>query len=766
VHDRVLYGKFLMMGRVSGPLGHFLGFRSSRRAIRRAGDEAIRRAGDQARDAKRWNEAATHYAEYLRYNPKDVPIRVQLGNCLKEAGELTKALDAYKTAIELDGEHPDGHLQIGHLFKILGCSVEAAQAYRKSFELSPRDNPAFEELLAIGEVPQVLGSDHVDTQETAVIYLDVTDLIDYLRVNVSLSGIQRVVSKLITNIQALARTTGALVRPVLPDYSGSQVFTVNVSLLEGLISLVTSGRSDRQSIDRLLDSLRASQSLVMLKLGDTLVIPGAFWIYQRYDLLNILRHSGVRVAVFIHDLIQITNPEFVEPAATTVFRRSLVDVLCTASYVLTNSKFVAEDVRRYLATRLNFQIPVIPITLPSELKYEKSGTVNIFQYKELATEDYVLCVGTIEIRKNHMYLIKIWERLIREIQGIVPNLVFVGKWGWEIADLQKYLEGSDYLGGRLYIYNGISDAELTFLYENCLFSIYPSFAEGWGLPVGESLSHGKPCIASNVTSIPEVGGTLCRYFDPFDVEDGYRVVSDVLGNRPALAAWTKQVKSEFFPKTWREFSEEVFRSVQRYGLDRTFDKIGNNCILETGEIATFGNDPLAQLDVKKQRIITARMTRMSGWHGLEPWGCWAARRRATLKVTTRMAPGTDATVYLHLKTPDLDDSADCTIKVNDTATFIEDLGSVPVWYTAPGQVGEHGILDIALISGKGFFHRHNRELYVGILGIAVVPAEDPVARLELLARIVRGGVQPQSKAAERFDEASRCHKASLVGDRL
>ncbi len=476
----LMYGSFLTGSKVrmSSPISRALGFKRSQREVRRA--------GDRARDAKRWSEAATHYAAYLKYNPKDVPIRVQLGNCLKEAGQLTKALDAYKTAIELDGEHADGHLQIGHLFKILGRNMEAAQAYRKSFELTPHDNPAFAELLSIGTVPQVRGSDHVDSQETAIIYMDVTDLIDYLQVNVTLSGIQRVVSNLIANIPKLSGTTGYLVRPVLPDYSGSQVFIVNVSLLEGLISLVTSGRSDRELIDRALDSLRASQSLVMPKAGDTLLIPGAFWIYQRYDLLNILRQSGVRVAVFIHDLIQVTNPEFVEPAATTVFRRSLVDVLCVSSYVLTNSTFVANNVRRYLETRMNFELPVTPVTLATELNQREMDNTDTFhEYKELAKEGYVLCVGTIEIRKNHTYLIEIWERLIRESHGSVPNLVFVGKWGWEIAALRKYLEGSDYLGGRLYIYDAIPDGELAFLYKNCLFTIFPSFAEGWGLPVGE-----------------------------------------------------------------------------------------------------------------------------------------------------------------------------------------------------------------------------------------------------------------------------------------
>jgi hypothetical protein len=125
-----------------------------------------------------------------------------------------------------------------------------------------------------------------------------------------------------------------------------------------------------------------------------------------------------------------------------------------------------------------------------------------------------------------------------------------------------------------------------------------------------------------------------------------------------------------------------------------------------------------------------------------------------------MAPGTDAVVYLHLKTPDHDDSADCTIKVNQMITFIDDLGSVPVWCTAPGRVGEHGIIDIVLLSGKGFFHRHGRELYIGILGIAVAPANDAAARFELLARIVRGGVPPQPEITKYLEGASEALQAN------
>jgi hypothetical protein len=101
-------------------------------------------------------------------------------------------------------------------------------------------------------------------------------------------------------------------------------------------------------------------------------------------------------------------------------------------------------------------------------------------------------------------------------------------------------------------------------------------------------------------------------------------------------------------------------------------------------------------------------------------------------------------IYLHLKTPDEDESADCRVIVNGTSTFIDALGSVPTWWMAPGTIGEDGFVDILIISGKGFFHRFGRELFVGILGIAVVAADDAEGKSRLLESIVRWGV-PVSK---------------------
>src|SRR5262249_50339325 len=120
---------------------------------------------------------------------------------------------------------------------------------------------------------------------------------------------------------------------------------------------------------------------------------------------------------------------------------------------------------------------------------------------------YVLFVSTIEFRKNHRLLVAVWRRLIaRHGADAIPVLLFAGQIGWRVADRLAALKKSETRGGKIVIMAGLSDAALRQAYRACLFTVFPSLSEGWGLPIAESLTEGRLCVASNRTSIPEVGG--------------------------------------------------------------------------------------------------------------------------------------------------------------------------------------------------------------------------------------------------------------------
>ena len=99
------------------------------------------------------------------------------------------------------------------------------------------------------------------------------------------------------------------------------------------------------------------------------------------------------------------------------------------------------------------------------------------------------------------------------------------------------------------------------LYQGCLFTLFPSHYEGWGLPVTESLALGKPCIISNVTSLPEAGGDLARYLDPDDLAGTVRLIRAVISDRPGLAAWEAQVRRDFQPVPWEDSARAILEGI-------------------------------------------------------------------------------------------------------------------------------------------------------------------------------------------------------------
>jgi glycosyltransferase involved in cell wall biosynthesis len=165
---------------------------------------------------------------------------------------------------------------------------------------------------------------------------------------------------------------------------------------------------------------------------------------------------------------------------------------------------------------------------------------------------YVLFVATIEIRKNHRLLVRVWRRLLeRRGADAVPVLIFAGQIGWLVDDLLGDLTESNYLGGKIVLMPGLSDAELCQAYRSCLFTVFPSLCEGWGLPIAESLAHGKFCVASNRAPIPEVVGDFIDYFDPSDDDDALAKIERLL-DPGYLTAREARLRAEYHPRTWAD----------------------------------------------------------------------------------------------------------------------------------------------------------------------------------------------------------------------
>ncbi|MFT8769605.1 MAG: glycosyltransferase family 1 protein [Gluconobacter cerinus] len=295
--------------------------------------------------------------------------------------------------------------------------------------------------------------------------------------------------------------------------------------------------------------------------GDVFLTLGAPWHHANYVQSIRWMRDELRMSfgMLMHDLVPVRHPEWCDRGIIITFKAWHSAILPLADMIFANSDSTARDVQSYLAEQdvgTHVTVQTVPLGTGFGLADAPMAPEPIVQ------EPYVLFVSTIEARKNHALLFRVWRRMLEEMSAEnVPTLVFAGREGWLVSDLMQQLENAEWLDGKIRFIQNPTDAELRRLYADCSFTIFPSFFEGWGLPVTESLSMGRPCLASGTTSIPEAGGQLSRYFNPDNINEAYTLIRKTIEDTEGLKAWTEQVRSEFQPVPWTESAKAILKFI-------------------------------------------------------------------------------------------------------------------------------------------------------------------------------------------------------------
>jgi glycosyltransferase involved in cell wall biosynthesis len=301
-----------------------------------------------------------------------------------------------------------------------------------------------------------------------------------------------------------------------------------------------------------------------VKPGDTLVSLGASWTHRNFaKTIQALKTThDMRFAILIHDILPISHPQLVPPATVPVFAKWLSDMADVWDLAMTQSRSSANALTGYVAARHRAPRAVPVIRFGAGFTSERL----LDDGPAPSERSHVLYVSTIEIRKNHMLLFRIWERLLSDKgSASVPELVFAGKYGWEIQELRQALSRSRFLNAKIKVVENLSDNALADLYRHSLFTVFPSFCEGWGLPVAESLYHGRYCIASNATSIPEIGGDLLDYHDPSDLDCAYRLIERAISDRAFVAGRELAIRDRYTPPSWRDTANDIIAAIDGTG---------------------------------------------------------------------------------------------------------------------------------------------------------------------------------------------------------
>lgn len=695
---------------------------------------SLRTEGDLLRDAGHWLDASLAYKKYLERNPRDFGIWIQYGNCSKEAGAYEVALEAYETAIQLRGEDADAHLQLGHLHKLRNDLKSAAKAYQRSLDLDVT-SPAFSELVKLGIQPNFDANLRTPGEsKSRTIYIDITDILVFLENNINLSGIQRVIASVFDAVVESPLAFGATTAFCYLDRDSGHVRMVNMGAMQAMFTSIYNSTATRDTINAGLNASK-NRTVAPIRPSDVFLILGAFWISPSYiDALKRLRANDVRVGLYIYDLIPITHKQFVDPGNGRTFRERLPQLLALCDFAITISEFVAMEAAEFAYRALGRSIPIKAVTLAHQLEQNAAQTGVGKVVADIIAQPFVLCVGTLEGRKNHMYLVEIWEQLLASRYENVPRLVFVGRWGWRIDALRDRLQQTDFLDEKVLVLSSLADSELTVLYQYAMFTMFPSFVEGWGLPIGESLAHGTPCIASRTSSMPEVGGDFVRYLDPNNVQDGKEQVLRALDDPQGLADWAKRIRKEFVPRKWSAVAADLGMAIQE--LTQPDSHGPSHCALPVAEIIPLSLDGIEHIADAKPSAHVASLLCSEGWHQPERRARWSLHRQCAFQFWPQgVRPDTQLRLALHLQLPPRAEACMLVVRSGTFETVIELPNSQPRWYFCAAWVDQDGRCDVTFSLRGRVRSDPKRRCYLGLKALAMVDAANIEQRFTMMEMI-------------------------------
>lgn len=214
--------------------------------------------------------------------------------------------------------------------------------------------------------------------------------------------------------------------------------------------------------------------------------------------------------VAVHDLGFIDCPEYISTKNLAFLKKWAPRSLRKSEMVITISEFTKNRIIDVFDIDEN-KIHVTPIPPASHVPPDNS-IIEKFGIQG----DYILFVGTIEPRKNISNLLDAYSSLPAQIKDTY-SLVLVGGKGWHDEQILDKLVTLKSLGNKIHQTGYVSDAERAAFYENSTVCVLPSYYEGFGMPVLEAMSYGKPVVCSNIEVFKEVAGDAAMYFNVNDV---------------------------------------------------------------------------------------------------------------------------------------------------------------------------------------------------------------------------------------------------------
>ncbi len=262
----------------------------------------------------------------------------------------------------------------------------------------------------------------------------------------------------------------------------------------------------------------------------------------------------------IHDLTFIKYPNY----STTIvknYESRIRNCLKWTDLIITFAENTQKDIAQYL----DFPEEKIKIT-PQASRYSSDYLkgVNFEALKQQISypfnSPYILFVSTLEPRKNINTLIRAFNYLKRNAK-IEHDLVLIGKKGWKYQSILQEIEASPYRN-QIYHLDYLSDQLVALFYQQAEVFVYPSYYEGFGLPILEAMTLGTPVITSNTSSLPEVIGNAGILIDPNNMLELAEAILQVINNTQLRCQLIEQGKLRSQQFSWQKTAKKTFQAYQ------------------------------------------------------------------------------------------------------------------------------------------------------------------------------------------------------------
>lgn len=231
-----------------------------------------------------------------------------------------------------------------------------------------------------------------------------------------------------------------------------------------------------------------------------------------------VQRYGLKPFYFLHDLIPINYPEYCREGEARLHHQRLLTMLRTGRGLIVNSVATETSLSDYVATH-RLSLPPVLVAPVGTATLPPPDAAPPTQAKG---RPYFVMVGTIEPRKNHTLLLQVWRRLVEtslragQDQQEIPLLVIIGRRGWECDHVFRQIERCPVLQGHVLEQTRCDDTQLSNWLSHARALLFPSFVEGFGMPIAEALAHGVPVIASDLEVFHEIAGAVPDYLDPLN----------------------------------------------------------------------------------------------------------------------------------------------------------------------------------------------------------------------------------------------------------